>query len=195
MKHRGRPTVHAETTIINRAQKVFWEKGYTATSLSDLLEASGSGSGSFYNTFRGGKKEVFSKSIQQRRDAFAAFKKQTEETERPVELIKNFFRGIANEPETEHKKGCIIANTLVEMTFIDAELEAEASKILKEVEQMFVTCIAYEQENRTLKTNISALLLGRQLITFWCGLNSLRRMYPDKNILSEQIELQLAILS
>lgn len=192
---RGRPTIYEDSNIIKKAQEVFWQKGYTATSLNDLQKATGAGAGSFYNTFKGGKKEVFQKAIQERRLAFDAFKNELSKSESPLELIKDFFRSTATADKNEHLKGCIIANTVVEMTFIDEELEANAVQILKEVGQMFTDVIKEEQAKGNLKTHTSPEILGKYLITFWCGLNTLRRMYPDENVLKDQIEMQLAVIS
>lgn len=192
---RGRPTIHDDSNIIKKAQEIFWEKGYSATSLSDLQKATGAGAGSFYNTFKGGKKEVFQKAIQERRLAFNSFKSELYTSEFPLELIKDFFRSIAESSKDEHLRGCIIANTVVEMTYIDEDLEANAVQILKEVEQMFTEVIKQEKTKGNLQTKTSPEILGKYLITFWCGLNTLRRMYPDKNILENQIEMQLAVIS
>lgn len=192
---RGRPNIHDNAELINKAQDIFWKKGYTATSLNDLLTATGAGSGSFYNTFKGGKKQIFKEVISQRRLAFAEFKNNLEKNNTPIELIKDFFRAIADENEPAHLRGCIIANTVVEMTYIDEDLEKEAVQILKEVEEMYTDVIRKAQEKGELKNKTEASILGKYLITFWCGLNTLRRMYPDKKILSQQIEMQLAVLS
>lgn len=116
-------------------------------------------------------------------------------SESPLELIKDFFRSIAKADQNEHLKGCIIANTVVEMTFVDEDLESSAVHILKEVEQMFTEVIKTEQLKGTIKTQTSPEILGKYLITFWCGLNTLRRMYPDENVLKDQIEMQLAVIS
>jgi len=192
---KGRPTLFENAELVSKAQQIFWKKGYTATSLSDLLTATGVGSGSFYNSFKGGKKEVFSAAIQQRREAFNDFRKILERSEFPLTLIKDFFRSIAKANQTDHFKGCIIANTVVEMTFIDDELEADAIRILKDVEQMFVSAIEREKELGRLQNPLSSQVLGRYLITFWCGLNTLRRIYPDEKVLAAQVEMQLDILA
>ncbi|MBB6499885.1 TetR/AcrR family transcriptional regulator [Pedobacter cryoconitis] len=191
---KGRPTLFENKELVSRAQSVFWEKGYTATSLNDLLEVTGIGSGSFYNSFKGGKKEVFKAAILQRRESFNNFRKELEISITPLELIKDFFRGIAKSSKEENLRGCIIANTVVEMTFLDDELEAEAVHILKDVEKMFTDVLVKEKLNGNLSNPLSEQVLGRYLVTFWCGLNTLRRIYPDRKVLAEQIEMQLDIL-
>ncbi|ASW73311.1 TetR family transcriptional regulator [Chryseobacterium piperi] len=191
---KGRPNIHKDNELVLRAQKVFWEKGFTATSLADLSLVTGAGAGSLYNTFKGGKKELFKKSLQQRREEFEKFKDLLEKSQHPIVLIKDFFLDIANAENESHRKGCIVANTLVEMTFVDEELEEEAILILKETEKLYTSVIRLEQKKGNLYSTIPAKVLGKYLITFWCGINSLRRMYPDRKVLREQIDLQLQIL-
>ncbi|WP_245891543.1 TetR/AcrR family transcriptional regulator [Flavobacterium faecale] len=60
---RGIPNTFNDKEIILKAQEIFWRKGYNATSLSDLSKATGAGASSLYNTFKGGKKELFKKSL------------------------------------------------------------------------------------------------------------------------------------
>src|ERR1700677_39746 len=43
------------TTTLERATRLFWETGYTSTSLRDLLKKMGIGEGSFYNTLKSKK--------------------------------------------------------------------------------------------------------------------------------------------
>ncbi|WP_426482589.1 TetR/AcrR family transcriptional regulator [Chryseobacterium sp. R2ACT005] len=191
---KGRPNIHQDKELILKAQKLFWEKGFTATSLSDLTVATGAGAGSLYNSFKGGKKELFKKSLEQRREDFENFKQRLNKSEDPIGLIKSFFLNIANADYNEHMKGCIVANTLVEMTFVEESLKEEAAEILKETEKLYTSVIQQQQNKGTLKSTLPAEVLGKCLITFWCGINSLRRMYPDRRILKTQIELQLQLL-
>lgn len=192
---RGRPVLYKDEQIIEKAQQIFWEKGYTATSMGDLQKVTGVGSGSFYNTFKGGKKEIFGKALLQRREVFNEFKKELDASECPLDLIKDFFRSIVTAEGRDHQRGCIIANAVVEMTFVDEKLEEEAVTILKEVEQMFTDAIRVAQISKDFRNQTDPSILGKYLLTFWCGLNTLRRIYPDQKILRDQIEMQLAVIS
>ncbi len=192
---KGRPSIHQDKDVILKAQELFWEKGFNATSLSELSKATGAGAGSLYNTFKGGKKELFKKSLQQRREDLYEFERQLENSDSPIELIKNHFHTIVNADHKCHLRGCIVANTIIEMTFIDDELENEAIEILKETEKLYTTTILEEQKKGNIKSKIPANILGKYLISLWCGINSLRRIYPDQEILEQQLELQLQIIN
>jgi TetR/AcrR family transcriptional regulator, transcriptional repressor for nem operon len=191
----GRPKIYDEQEVLEKAQQVFWEKGYSATSTDEVLAAMGIGRGSFYLAFEGGKKELFEKAIKQyHRKSFEQFEKMVTESNEPMEMIREFFRRIARSNSHTHRLGCFIGNTIVEMSIVDASLEQEAVSILKELELLFITTIRKAQANGQLKTRVDAEILGRYLITLWNGLNITRRMYPDNAKLKPLIEMQLEIL-
>ncbi len=191
---RGRPATFDNKEVIEKAQKVFWTKGFTATSLEDVLTATGMGSGSFYNAFKGGKKELFRKALNQRREAFRAFETALNQSDAPMELIRDFFRSIARADRDTHLQGCLIVNTVVEMAALDKDLENEAVAILKDVEHLYTKAIRRAQKEGTMKNQTDPAILGRYLITLWNGMNVTRRMYPDNKILLKQIDMQLEIL-
>lgn len=191
---KGRPNIFQDKEIIRKAQGIFWEKGFNATSLSDLSKATGAGAGSLYNTFKGGKRELFKKSLLQRREDFNDFKFQLKNSDNPIKLIKDFFLSVAIASEYSHQKGCFVANTIIEMTFVDNELENDAIQILKDTENLYTDVVRGEQEKGKIKSKLPADFIGKFLITLWCGINSLRRIYPDEEILKQQIEFQLQII-
>ena len=53
---RGRPAVFDRTQALNKAMKLFWERGYEGTSFDELTSAMGISASSFYNSF--GSKEA-----------------------------------------------------------------------------------------------------------------------------------------
>src|SRR3954462_15635173 len=53
---RGRPVVFDRTQALNKAMKLFWERGYEGTSFDELISAMGISASSFYNSF--GSKEA-----------------------------------------------------------------------------------------------------------------------------------------
>lgn len=191
---KGRPNIHQNKQLVLKAQEVFWERGYNATSLTDLTNATGAGAGSLYNTFKGGKKELFKKALQQRKEDLDTFRQLLKNSDNPIALIKKFFLDLADTDKRSHLKGCIVANTVIEMALVDDDLHNEAVQILKETEELYTIVIAEAQHKGTIASKIPAEMAAKYLITFWCGINSLRRIYPDKEILKGQIEIHLNIL-
>lgn len=66
---RGRPRAFDRETALSQAMRVFWLKGYEATSISDLKDAMGIGSPSLYAAF-GSKEALFAEAIRHYVDTF-----------------------------------------------------------------------------------------------------------------------------
>jgi AcrR family transcriptional regulator len=61
--HRGRPREFDTAQALERAMRVFWQKGYLGTSLTDLTEAMGISRPSLYAAF-GNKESLFRRALQ-----------------------------------------------------------------------------------------------------------------------------------
>ncbi len=192
----GRPKLFDEHEVIDQAQRVFWRRGYTAASTEELLAAMGIGKGSFYLAFPGGKKELFAKTMQQfHRDGFRQLEQLVAASAQPVEVIKDYFRRIANAAPEAHEKGCYLGNAVMEMTSLDPQLHQAAGHLLKQLEALFFTVIRQAQASGQLTNPTDARLLAQHLLTLWNGLSITRRLYPDNAQLRELIDLQLAVLT
>src|SRR5262245_59496405 len=82
-KRRGRPREYDHDTALARAIEVFWERGFTATSLDDLGAAMGMNRPSVYAAF-GDKHELFVKALEFYRDAGRSALRSILAPERPL---------------------------------------------------------------------------------------------------------------
>ena len=62
LKKRGRPKAYDHDTVLEQALEVFWQKGFAATSLDDLVEATGVNRPSLYAGF-GDKEALYIKTM------------------------------------------------------------------------------------------------------------------------------------
>jgi TetR/AcrR family transcriptional regulator, transcriptional repressor for nem operon len=191
----GRPKIFDQQKALEKASKLFWEKGYEATSLDDLIVAMGIQKGSFYHSF-GSKKQLFIESIKlYEKISFTEYERLLKETKNPIELIKAFFLHCADSPKSEHLKGCFAGNTLTELTGIDEELTRNAKDYLKRLENIFLVQISIAQKNKTIKNKTEPKILARYLLNLWNGINITRRIYQSSEDLKPLIEFQLSILN
>jgi TetR/AcrR family transcriptional repressor of nem operon len=190
----GRPRIFNEDDVIDEAIKLFWSKGYEATSTDDLLEGMDINKGSLYHAF-GSKKELFAKAL----DFFGAKSLKALENKllsakSPVEGIRNFFMELADASNPVHQKGCFMGNSIAELSNNEKQLRDKAIGNLIDLENLFFKYIDKAKKSKELKTKEDARLLARYLITLWNGINITRRMYPDKEQLAPVIKMQLAVL-
>ena len=180
--------------MLEKALEQFWENGYEATSMEDLLDCMNLNKGSLYHVF-GSKRELFSRTL----DFFG--KKSQKDIERkileaksPVEGIKNFFLGLASSNRRLHEKGCYMGNTISELAGIDNKLKDQAIQNLKNMEGLFYHYIEKAKKAKELETREDSRVIARYLVNLWNGINITRRIYPTGDALRSVINLQLSIL-
>ena len=107
----GRPRTFDMEEAIATATKLFWEKGYSGTSLNDLTGALGIVPASFYFAF--GSKEQLFRQIMDRYIAFQAeaFERafQAPTTDAAVKALLRGYVDVVTDPE--HAPGCLLVNS------------------------------------------------------------------------------------
>lgn len=191
----GRHRLFDEKEIIRKALTVFWKKGYHLSSADELITAMGISTGSFYLSFKGGKKELYERTLVQ----FASncntnFRNELMQQENPALYIREFFLSMVEAPTFIQAVGCYLGNSLIEMSTSDQHTKELVITLLKEIEGVFCEAIRKAQVSGFLKTTQSPELLGRYLINFWNGINITRRMYGRDGFTREMIEMNLKVL-
>ena len=117
---------HAEydrDTVIAEATAVFWERGYTQTSIGDLVSATGLQPGSLYAAF-GNKKGLFLEVIDQyNRDFIGKIRRLRMDSSPALPKIRKLLQQIVDEAaEGKAENGCLTVNALLEMSQHDADI-------------------------------------------------------------------------
>lgn len=188
----GRPKIFDEEQALDKAIAVFWEKGYENASADDLLTAMGIGKGSFYNAYKGGKQELFEKSLKRVGGHYLKdFSQTIRNSARPIDEIKKFFLAVADTKTQFGKFGCYFVNAVLQVE--DEELKCVASKQLQVLRSLFMEAIDRERRAGHLNTTLSTELLGLQLQNFWAGINVTRNTVKPKE-LKELIQMNMKLL-
>ena len=191
----GRPRKFNEEEIIQKATEVFWAQGYEATSAEDLLKAMGIGKGSFYLLFKGGKEELFIRTMEQCSElSFQLISKRLNVASDKRDVIKELFLETLNRADNSKNYGCYMGNTIVEMSNLNTELKDLAAKHLSKFENIFLVVAKESIDKGEIKTKKSADYIAKYLINSWNGMNITKRMGDDMEMLTSIIEQQLRIL-
>ena len=173
-----------EEKAIENAMILFWEKGYTDSSMANLLEATKLTKGSFYNAF-GSKKELFTKALlkydsKNRR----AVLQELVAMDKPIQAIEKFFGMIVEEcSEDVDKKGCFLINTSLELNSHDEDTQKIITNALKEVETFFKQMIELGQVRDEVVASVNAQDAARGLMGAVVGIRVLGRGVYNKQAL------------
>ncbi|MEM7635100.1 MAG: TetR/AcrR family transcriptional regulator [Pseudomonadota bacterium] len=112
-----RPRSHSRDTLIVASMQRFWTHGYHATSMDDLVKATGVSRGSIYADFEG-KRDLFLCCLSRYQDevvtpAFA----QVEQADAGLETIEAYllFQLSHLDDDRLPGPGCLVANTMTEL--------------------------------------------------------------------------------
>ncbi|EHM47295.1 MAG: TetR/AcrR family transcriptional regulator [Yokenella regensburgei] len=125
-KSRGRPKVFDREAALDKAMTLFWQHGYEATSLADLVEATGAKAPTLYAEFVN-KEGLFRAVLDRYISRFAAkHEAQLFCEEKSVELaLKDYFTAVATcFSSKETPAGCFMINT-------SASLAASSNEIAR----------------------------------------------------------------
>lgn len=191
----GRPKIFDEKEAIDKATEVFRNKGYDTASADELLNAMGIGKGSFYLAFRGGKQELYIRSLKQFAEEFSKkILTAIEHSDDQIQFIRNLFFALADAEDCDIDRGCYLGNALVQLSEKDEEVKKITAGLLKNLQKIFAKVIRKAQENGTLKSSDDCEVLAWHLTNLWNGIHVTRRMEPSRETLRSMIEMNLRIL-
>lgn len=188
----GRPKIYNEDEVLDRAIGVFWEKGYENASADDLLKAMGIGKGSFYLAFRGGKQELFEKTMKRVVSLhFSEFRQVVASCTDPVKLIKDFFLSLVGVHSPVGERGCYFGNALVQISEQHEGLKHMAGTYLDMLASIFEDAMQRGKESGALHTDRSAEELSLYLLNLWNGVHVTKRMGVEKTQLEKMVRMSL----
>jgi TetR/AcrR family transcriptional repressor of nem operon len=123
----ARPKEFDRDLALQKAMMVFWEKGYTATSAADLVQAMGIGRQSLYDTF-GDKHKLYLEALALYSEASVAELVQNLRAAQPLEAIEAMLMAFAARPEEQNALGCMGINSICELGLQDAAVNAVREK-------------------------------------------------------------------
>ena len=166
----GRPYEFDREKTLSRAMDVFWEKGYKATSIEDLVNRMGIKRGSIYNTF-GDKHSLFIAAVEHYGDAVTSEMIKVLESEGPpLENIHKFFDTLVNSPRDRKMRGCLISNTVVELAPHDEKVAGVVKGIMAKIQSAFLKCLNRAVEVGELPEDTDTVVLSHFLATSTHGL-------------------------
>ncbi|KPN15472.1 transcriptional regulator [Bacillus australimaris] len=184
-----------EEKALDEAMMLFWEKGYKATSLSDLTAKMGIKRPSLYAAF-GDKEELFEAALRKYTKQHAARIRTKLQNNRSVK--EAFYTLFADVVEEEYKdgpsKGCFCINTIVELAPHEEKFE-----ILTREHQMYLSVIFEEKivqgiRSGELESSPNAKALAQTLVVSFIGLTVFMKSRPERSFVENSVATILSVL-
>jgi TetR/AcrR family transcriptional repressor of nem operon len=190
-----RPKEFNPDDAIEKAMQVFWHKGYEATSMEDLLSAMDLNRGSLYNTF-GDKRQLFLKVIDRYCTTFASSKCSLLDQPGPaLPTLRRFISGMIEGGLADpQRRGCLIANTVMELSPHENEIAGTLRQALKMVEDTFFKVLARAKQQGELKHDKDPRALARYLTTMMQGTIVMIKAGAPAEVVKQTAETALSIL-
>jgi len=180
---------------LDAAMRIFWDKGFEATSLTDLTSGMGIQRPSLYAAF-GDKKELFETALRRYTTLHAAQIRSRLQSEGSVkQAFRALFEHIGAEGDvSEPSHGCFCINTMVELAPHDSKFA-----VLTREHQMYLAVIFQEtiergQRSGELPGNLNASAAAKSLVISMIGLTVLMKSGPERSFIEQSIEAALFII-
>lgn len=191
----ARPREFEIDDALERAMQVFWAKGFEATSLDDLCEATGLGRSSLYAAF-GDKQALYTRALDRYEDAAveritATITAAPSARQGIAAFIARIIDSIVAGPG---RRGCFIGNCAAELVRGDRSGAARVRRSLDRIESTFRTALENAQANGELTPAADVAALARFITSGIQGMRLVGKANPDRAVLEDIADVMLRCL-
>ena len=182
--------------VMYKAMVAFWDHGYKATSLQDLVECMGINRASLYDTF-GDKYTLFIETLHSYKIIYLKpFFAERMKAYSPRQAILGLFHEVsARVLKGEERNGCFVINTALELSPHDERVAKIVNQSFAHIERNFFRkLIEQGQASGEISRSVVPVTTARALLSQFIGLRVLSRSRPEKALLqsiSNQVEALL----
>jgi len=191
----GRHKIFDPDEVIDKSIDIFLVKGYDATVIKDIVEATNVHPGSLYNAF-GNKRQIYRRALER----FIGLSRFNEtlakaETAPPRKTIETLFDDLIEEGEHRGAAGhCLVSNAAMELGGTDHEITEWLRGVFQESENLLCRLIERGQTNGEIKSQRPARELAQFLANTVQGLQLMARFETDRSKLRKVADIALDAL-
>ena len=175
--------------------RLFWEHGYHATSVQDLMKAAGIQKQSLYGAF-GDKRSLFLKCLNlYTKQTLLGIQRMLNESDSPLEGIERVMRFASQPPDSKNcPSGCLMANTALELGLNDPDIADEIRRMFRGLEKMLGAAVRKAQAQGEISKNLDCVAVGQSLANTISGIRILERTGASKQQVRTVVETALAAM-
>ncbi len=191
----ARPRQFDIPNALQKAMRVFWAKGYKASSLHDLTAAMGISKSSFYDTF-GDKHRLYLSAIDHYDCKMLGWMVGILEGDSPPRqaIARVLDTVIDNAVAGSARMGCLLGNSAIEVSPHDEQVAAAVNKALGKIARAFYQAVVRGQQGGDISIRHEARPLARYLLAAVNGLLVIAKTNPDREVLADIAKVTLSAL-
>jgi TetR/AcrR family transcriptional regulator, transcriptional repressor for nem operon len=179
--------------VLDRAMAVFWERGYEATSIQDLVEATGLNRGSLYATFRD-KKQLFLAVLARYAHRVGNPLLAELADPDPRRAIERMFAAILQRTsDSTQPRGCLITNTALECPRSGDDISRTIAAWVGQQESALYHVLLRAQTTGALSRTQDCRALARFFVGVAQGLNVVHKAMADPAVLQDMVRVAMQV--
>jgi len=180
--------------VLEKAMNAFWERGYEGISIEDLVQCTGIGRGSLYDTF-GDKHSLYLAALDRYlvsgQAQITALLNQAGTVQEVLEqLFQTYIDALLSDP---NHRGCFLVNASLETAPRDPEVNQIVQSALQELEEGFYRLLIKAQVAGDLSWTHDPHQLAHFLLGTLVSIRVLARGKPDRRVLQDVVKTALAV--
>ncbi len=183
------------TEALTKAVQLFSSKGYSETSMEDIVQATGVSRYGLYGTF-GNKRELFEQALDRYADHMGkqAFLRLLE-PDASLRHIRNIFsERVADMCCQEESKGCLFIHTAMELAPQDDDLRDVLQKFMHRMSKLFSVGLESAKARGEVRKELDVRAAGELLTSTMFGLAVLGRTGFNRNALEGIVDNTLGAM-
>ncbi|MEZ4295013.1 MAG: TetR/AcrR family transcriptional regulator [Polyangiaceae bacterium] len=190
----ARPKEFDRDEALDRALAVFWSKGFEATSVQDLVEATGVQRQSLYDTF-GDKGALYLSALTRYAETSEGWARSLEKpVGSPLSLLRKTFHQVATESAAD-PRGCFIVSAAQERACSAPEVKECVHGSIQRMERAFVALIKQAQAAGEVPASVSPRATARTLVTMLWGFRAMARGEASESWLRSVVDHVLGLIT
>ena len=177
------------STALKQAVELFASKGYSETSMEDIVKATGVSRYGIYGTF-GNKRELFEQALDRYADSMGkqAFLRLLEPDASIEHIRKIFQERVEDMCCQEENKGCLFIHTAMELAPRDDDLRDVLQKFMRRMGKLFAVGLGSAKERGEVRGDLDVKAAGELLTSTMFGLAVLGRSGFQRETLADIVE-------
>ncbi|MEM7129465.1 MAG: TetR/AcrR family transcriptional regulator [Chloroflexota bacterium] len=181
--------------VLERAMRLFWRKGYEATSISDLVNQMGINRGSIYDTF-GDKQSLYYAALDYYQQTTGSnLLNPIAELSSPLAAIRLIFANLVDEAICDDSRdGCFAVNAAMELAAHNHQIAKRSKDAIDGMTAGFQGGLERAIELGELDSERDTLGLAQFLVNGVLGIRTMAKMNPDRSALNDIVATTLSVL-